>query len=232
MRVRFALQFDHWYHCPYRSLSMEMTMQNQAAPRNGYAPVGNVPQWGESLSPDGILTAEFEYIAQTAFQANEDRARVTNFYLITLAGFVAAILGAPFENLSFPQIYYAFAVLFVVLAVASTLTLLQLARLRQAWFDSLCAMNQLKAFYVARFPNLQLEDAFAWSSTTLPARFKPWSLGFLLAIQTAVLGAMSLGAATVFIGLAQDQWWWGAAAGAVVASLLLQIWLYYWLLRN
>ena len=32
----------------------------------------------QSLDPNEILVAEFEYIATTAFQANEDRARVSN----------------------------------------------------------------------------------------------------------------------------------------------------------
>jgi hypothetical protein len=46
----------------------------------------------DGLSQDVILIAEFEYIAQVAFQANEDRARLTNFYLVTLGSFIAAIV--------------------------------------------------------------------------------------------------------------------------------------------
>jgi hypothetical protein len=37
----------------------------------------------ESLYPAEILVAEFNYIASTAFQANEDRARVSNYYLMS-----------------------------------------------------------------------------------------------------------------------------------------------------
>ena len=35
------------------------------------------------LDVNEILIAEFNYIANTAFQANEDRARVSNYYLMT-----------------------------------------------------------------------------------------------------------------------------------------------------
>ena len=50
------------------------------------------------LDVNEILVAEFEYIAKTAFQANEDRARVSNYYLMTAGAAVAAILGAKIEG--------------------------------------------------------------------------------------------------------------------------------------
>ena len=52
----------------------------------------------ESLDVNEILVAEFEYIAATAFQANEDRARVSNYYLMSAGAAVAAILGARIEG--------------------------------------------------------------------------------------------------------------------------------------
>jgi hypothetical protein len=51
----------------------------------------------EFLDVNKILIAEFEYTAATAFQANEDRARVSHYYLMTSGAVVAAILGAKFE---------------------------------------------------------------------------------------------------------------------------------------
>src|SRR5512135_278926 len=94
------------------------------------------PAKTEPLNANDILTAEFEYVAQTAFQANEDRARVTSFYLVTLGGFIAALLSSQMQNLMVPQVYWAFAALFGILFLASILTLLQLIRLREAWFES------------------------------------------------------------------------------------------------
>jgi hypothetical protein len=37
-----------------------------------------IPEDHPKLDPYAILIAEFQYIAQTAFQANEDRARVSS----------------------------------------------------------------------------------------------------------------------------------------------------------
>ncbi len=45
------------------------------------------------LDPARLLEKEFEYIAQTAFQANEDRARLVSLYLVTVASLLGAILG-------------------------------------------------------------------------------------------------------------------------------------------
>ena len=43
----------------------------------------------DTLSPDEMLIAEYNYIAQTAFQANEDRSRVTSFYFVSVGSLVA-----------------------------------------------------------------------------------------------------------------------------------------------
>ena len=177
------------------------------------------------------MTAEFQYIAQSAFQANEDRARVTSFYLVTLGGFIAALLGSQIQNLKVPEVYWAFVALFAILAIMSVLTLLQLVRLRQAWFDAVEAMNQIKTHYIGKFSDL--EGVFAWYSDSAPKRFKPWSAGFLLAFQVMLLGGASCGASVVFAGLAvKDAWWWGWALLAVAACVGGQILLYRRLLSD
>lgn len=175
-----------------------------------------MPTEQATLDPNDLLAAEFEYISQTAFQANEDRARVTNFYLVTLVGFIAALLGSQLENLMVPQVYWAFVALFVILFVESILTLLQLVRLREAWFESIRAMNDIKAYYQAHLPGLHLDTALRWRAATVPARYKPWSVGFLLALQVALLGGASAGAAVVFMGLTWSAWLWGWAVAAFV----------------
>ncbi len=50
---------------------------------------------------DELLAAEFEYISQTAIQANEDRARVSSFYLVAVGSLVAAMFSMS-ENI-YPQ---------------------------------------------------------------------------------------------------------------------------------
>jgi hypothetical protein len=182
---------------------------------------------------DAILTAEFQYIAQSAFQANEDRSRVTSFYLVTLASFIAAVFSSSqLPRLILPLAHWAFVVLFLVLSVMSVLTLLQLVRLRQSWFDAVAAMNQIKDYYANSFPDIV--PALAWRGPSLPARYKPWSVSFLLALQVAILGGVSAGAAIIFAGLGLNAQssppaWagsWALAAAAMLGCVGAELWLY------
>src|SRR5262245_31753541 len=121
---------------------------------------------------DDLLAEEFHYIAQTATQANEDRARVSSFYLIAVGSLVATIFSTQFiENLSISrEIKLMFSGLFVLVTLMGTSTIVQLARLRAAWYESMLAMNQIKDFMMEQ--NQQLVKAFRWKTITLPARFK------------------------------------------------------------
>lgn len=194
--------------------------------------MSNPPQPPQSapLQLDDLLAAEYGYIAQVVFQSNEDRARVTSFYLITTGTLVAAILGSQVESLKDPETYRGFAVLFLILSLSSLLTLLQLIRLRQAWFDGAAAMNAIKSFYIARFP--EASQAFRWSATALPPKFKPWSISFLLALQVAILGGVSLGGMVIFAGLIGNTLWWGAAIVVGLAYIVAEMLLYWYLLRR
>jgi hypothetical protein len=149
-----------------------------------------------SLSPDEILKAEYNYIANTVFQANEDRSRATSFYLLTFSSFIAAIVSYQFDKrLNGNWVDWGFFALFIVLAVMGLLTVLQLARLRLAWYESVQAMNQIKDYYLAHHEGL--EQAFSWRSVT--AKKVKWnSVGFLLVLQVAILGGAALGAAIFF----------------------------------
>ena len=164
------------------------------------------------VDPDAILVAEYEYISQSAFQANEDRAKVATLFLLSVASFLGAMLTAPSLTAAGQQASLAFSALFVVLAIYAGLTLGQLIRLREAWQDSVIAMNKIKDYYLAQAEagDQPLADAFAWGSATIPKKFKPWSVSFMLALQVAVLGAASLGAAVMFLGyaLSRDLQWW------------------------
>ncbi|NOZ06761.1 MAG: hypothetical protein GXP41_10510 [Chloroflexi bacterium] len=195
----------------------------------------NDPASDPAQSPvraDSILIAEYEYIAQTAFQAHEDRARVTTFYLVTVGSLIGAMLTSQFTS-NLVNVRLGFAALFLILAIGSFITLLQLVRLRQAWFDSAKAMNQIKAFYLTQLEeeNKNLENAFLWSTATLPKREKAWSISFLLAIQVALLGAVLAGASVVFLGLALGFVIWWPALFVTLSTFFMHIWLFRRLLR-
>jgi hypothetical protein len=200
-------------------------------PAEGQSPAPTEPAAAATpMQLDDMLTAEFAYISQVVFQSNEDRARVTSFYLITTGTLVAAILGSQVESLKDPETYRGFAVLFLILSLSSLLTLLQLIRLRQAWFDGVAALNALKSFYIERFPDAK--KAFRWSADSLPTKYKPWSISFLLALQVALLGGISLGGAVIFFGLITNFLWWGAAIIVGIAYSTFEMFLYRYLLRR
>jgi hypothetical protein len=148
------------------------------------------------LNKDDILKAEFGYIAETVFQANEDRSRVTSFYFVTVGSFVAAIFGLP-SDLHASNMSLAFSILFLVLTFMGTLTLAQLARLRAAWHESVEAMNQIKDYYIKH--NKDIEPAFKWRKRTIPPTNKRFSIANLIATEVTMLSSLTTGAATYFL---------------------------------
>jgi len=148
---------------------------------------------------DELLAAEFEYIAQTAAQANEDRARVSSFYLIAVGSLIAAMFGTQFLDLksALPQtVNLMFGGLFLLLTLLGTSTVLQLARLRAAWYESMLAMNQLKDYMIKE--NEPLAKAFRWQSDSLPPRYKPNSVSYFQALEVALISGLTLGASLFF----------------------------------
>jgi hypothetical protein len=174
-----------------------------------------------------IITAEFDYIAQTAFQANEDRARAWQYFFVTFATLIAALLSAQVETAVRQQLYITFAIIFALLSALGLITVLQLARLRQAWLESVRAMNQIKEQLIAA--DTALADYFRWRNDTIPAAFKRRSFGFLQAVSVALLSGLALGAAVAFAALARGAaivpWVWSLLAAAVAAGGIL--WLGY-----
>lgn len=190
----------------------------------------------DKLIADSILSAEFDYITRTAFQADEDRAKVTTLYLITVGSFLAAMLTVQLDIFGNQAAALAFAALFALLSGYAILSLLQLIRLRQAWHASAMAMNHIKKFYCDHLPEIPLKEAFAWNEGNLPPQYKPWSLSFLLVLQVALLGGASLGAAVLFFGIGlaggMRSWMWIIALLVAIIYVADMIAAYWWLLRN
>ncbi len=147
---------------------------------------------------DELLAAEFEYIAQTATQANEDRARVSSFYLVAVGSLVAALFSTQlFDPDKFTEIVkLMFGGLFLLLTLLGLSTIMQLARLRTAWYESMLAMNQIKEFAVKQNP--ELTTAFRWMTKTLPPRHKRNSISYYQALEVALIGGLMFGASAFF----------------------------------
>jgi hypothetical protein len=148
---------------------------------------------------DELLAAEFDYIAQTAIQANEDRARVSSFYLIAVGSLVAALFGTQFLDPNFfsQTINFMFSGLFTLLTLLGVSTVMQLARLRAAWYESALAMNQLKEYMISE--NKRLVNAFRWTTNTLPSKYKKNSVSYFQAIEVSLISGLMFGAAIFFL---------------------------------
>lgn len=178
---------------------------------------------------DELLAAEFDYIAQTALQANEDRARVASFYLIAVGSLVATMFGTQFFQPNFftPTVNLMISGLFILLTLLGTSTIMQLARLRGAWYESARAMNQLKDYMIAE--NGSLDNAFRWKTSTLPEKYKTSSVSYYQAVEVALISGLMLGAAVFFIQqafLPTVLWHWIIAVLMGALTIYLQLRLY------
>jgi hypothetical protein len=177
---------------------------------------------------DELLAAEFDYIAQTAIQANEDRARVSSFYLIAVGSLVAAMFGTQYidPNLLSVDVHLMFSGLFALLTLLGTSTVMQLARLRAAWYESALAMNQLKDFMMEQ--DKTLVRAFRWKTSTLPSKNKKDSVSYYQATEVALISGLMFGAAVFFLQRAVFpiglfQWILSAVIGVTTIFVQLQI---------
>lgn len=178
----------------------------------------------EDLTRDSILNNEFEYIAQTAFQAHEDRTKVSHLYILSLGSFIAAILSS--QHLGGTKLsYWVFTCVFILLTLNGLLTLLQLVRLRLAWHESAKAMNAIKNYYKNKLAE-NIDTALVWSSETMPKPYKSYSISRILSIQVAILGAFCLGATIYFAGKIQDKTLTNVAIGLGILYAFIQIALY------
>ncbi|HSJ88096.1 MAG TPA: hypothetical protein VK909_12860 [Anaerolineales bacterium] len=178
---------------------------------------------------DELLASEYDYIAQTANQANEDRARVSSFYLIAVGSLLAALFGTQlFNNETLaPTISIMFGGLFILLTLLGVSTIMQLARLRASWYESMLAMNQIKDFATQQHP--ELGKAFRWKTSTLPNKYKRNSVSYYQAVEVALIGGLMFGAGVFFLQQAFSgqitlpQWVVSIIVGAITVLLQLQI---------
>ena len=179
------------------------------------------------LDVDEIMKAEYEYIATTIFQANEDRSRVASFYFVSVGSLVAAILSAIFSVNDLKNVSLEFSGLFVILTILGAVTLAQLARLRAAWHESVEALNEIKDYYIKH--NKEIEPAFKWRLKTLPPTDKPYSIANLMAVEVSLLGAITSATSVYFLLTALGNiagWGWILISIVLVAGYI-SLWRWY-----
>lgn len=159
-----------------------------------------------TLEADEILELEFGYARETAAQAQNDRTTIVNLYLLLVGGVGSIVLGLPQIVSDNPRSASAapippnaYVLLFALLGITGFFMLMKLVRLRQAWFESVRAMNQIKKFYLQRFP--ELDAAFLWKAETIPAAGKPWTITFNLSVLVMLLDSTAIAIAVHMTGL-------------------------------
>ncbi|MEZ4619666.1 MAG: hypothetical protein R2867_29745 [Caldilineaceae bacterium] len=189
------------------------------------------PQTKIDLS--SLLIADFTYVAQTAFQANEERAKATTFYLLSVVSVLATVWATNSPYVDHAKTALAFSVIFGLLSIFGIITLLQLARLRASWFDSVQAMNAIK-MYALQSQKTLVENPFPWTQANLPKKFKAKSIAAFLALQVLVMSSVTCGACIFHFGQyinINSSLVVPAFLGAIVwASISLL--LYFWVLNE
>ncbi len=187
-----------------------------------------------TLSAENILEAEFEYIAHTASQANDDRSSVVSFFILAVGSPIAAFFGSSQEGFDQANTPALFTGLFLILSILGLTTILQLARLRAAWHESMLAMNHMKEFLIKNSDS-DISGAFRWTTKTAPTKFKPNSVSFYQALEVALLSGIIFGAFLFFLLLgiihstSMGTLLFSGVGGVLFTAF--DIWLYRWMLQ-
>jgi hypothetical protein len=168
----------------------------------------------EALDPNVILSSEFGYAAQTALQAHEDRARVYNYFLTAVVTLLAgAVLMDPANRVHLAALGLGFS----GLAVLGFFSMLNVAKLRLAWRDSVSAMCQIKDYYIERCEGAELTEALRWTTETIPPASKKWTVAFLVALTLIILNSVSLAGAVLLLAQAST------GASHVLVSIIVGV---------
>lgn len=156
-----------------------------------------------STNDHDLLMHEFDYIASTAAQANEDRVNVLAQYLTFGGALVASVFAlaekvplngaggsGPVSGLAWMLL--PLALVFLLVGLIGYNSVKQLARLRMAWMRSAAAMNHIKEFYIQHNP--ALAEVIVWRAQKLPPP-QSESIALILSWNVTWLSALSFSAA-------------------------------------
>lgn len=156
-------------------------------PTQAFAPRGTPPP----LQAADILEWEWEYARTTASEAMQDRHTMINYYLVAAAFISSAVVAALGQDVALP--YGVGTILLWLLTCIGWFYFLKIIKLRQSWYDSARAMNQIKDFFL-HYSDIDAETlrrAFRWQPETLPPPGKPWTVYFYSATLIAFLNTFA-----------------------------------------
>jgi hypothetical protein len=197
------------------------------------------------FDPESILRLEFEYARETIEEATEDRRKIFEFFILvagalgSIAFALAQLDAGHVDNVAqlnsalgptgrLPSI--VFAAVFWLVGMTGVFTLLHLIRLRQAWHDSMLAMNRIKEFYIKRFPHIA--EAFLWRESTIPPLNRWGSITFYMCLFVVMLDSLAFGAGTMFLDVKLNASLQTVAFIVGALAFGWQAFAYFWMLRE
>lgn len=142
-----------------------------------------------------ILELEFNYIKEIAMQSTRDRYTFVQFYTGLSSAIATIFLGLLTLNNGVFTLEMRLILTLISFSMffMGIIFLLMLIRIRQAWHESIKAINQIKEYYINSTKN-NLAAAFAWSNSNLPRKEKRWNIHFYLVMLISVLNSIFFGA--------------------------------------
>ena len=162
-----------------------------------HAPPPSRSSQNRALHAADILSMEFEYTRTTASEAMNDRQTLVNFHLAIFGALLTAVAilvieGPGLEGLT--AYHTTGTVVLWALVIVGWIFFLKMVQLRRSWYQSACAMNRIKDFYlehVQEFNRTELGQAFLWKTASLPRPDLKWNIFFLSAVLIAFLNSLS-----------------------------------------
>lgn len=225
---------------------MPRDIENMPFPRSAPFAAGEPPgpaARDASLRLENMLLEEFNYAGVTAYQAQEDRARMFNLYLL-LIGVLGSGLAAVFQLGGGLKLYAGelSLALLLVAGLMGAAFFTKLIRLRQAWRESVLAMTLIKEYYIQEFSQdlpagrPSPARAFYWRLATLPTGEKRTSTTAVVCFTVATLSAICFSGAMLVIATlwlpltlrAQPAGVvpWALAVITLIAAISLFVWGY------
>lgn len=157
------------------------------------------------LDPSEILAWEFEYARTTASESMQDRHTMINYYLVIVGLVLTGVAAARGKDTDLPKVT---ATIFLwLLCLVGWFYFLTLIRLRQAWHDSVRAMNRIKQFYIEHAQNIDaamLRTAFRWKPESIPSPDRAWTVYFYSAMLISFLSSTAYVAGGVLLLIDQQ----------------------------
>jgi hypothetical protein len=145
-----------------------------------------------SLNPSEILGWEFEYARTTAGESMQDRHTMINYYLLVVGVVLTGVVAVRGKDSDLPKA--TAPILLWLLCIVGWFYFLTLIRLRQAWHDSVLAMNQIKQFYIEHAEGIDtalLRTAFRWKPESVPHPARAWTVYFYSAMLIGFLSSIA-----------------------------------------